>query len=52
MVAVSLRDRPWPAVLADMVEGVIVTNGLVGPEADQCRAALWQVVAPDAHQAA
>jgi hypothetical protein len=52
MVAVCLRDRPWPAVLADMVEGVIVTNGLEGPTADRTRAALWRVVAPEEHQAA
>ena len=52
MVAVILRGRPWVAVLADMVEGVIVTNGLAGAEADACRAALWQAVAPEAHQAA
>lgn len=52
MVAVCLRGRPWAAVLADMVEGVIVTNSLAGPEADRCRAALWQAVAPEEHQAA
>ena len=52
MVAVCLRGRPWPAVLADMVEGVIVTNALSGPDADRSRAALWEAVAPEEHQAA
>jgi len=52
MVSVCLRGRPWPAVLADMVEGVIVTNALVGPDADRCRAALWQAVASEEHEAA
>ena len=27
VVAVGLRERPWPAVVADMVEGVIVPTG-------------------------
>jgi hypothetical protein len=44
-VAVRLRGRPWPAVLADMVEGVVVANGLAGPAADELRSALWATVA-------
>ena len=32
--------------VADMVEGVVVANDLVGAAADRCRAALWQVVEP------
>jgi hypothetical protein len=44
-VAVETRGRPWPAVLADMVEGVLVANGLAGPAAARPRAALWQAVA-------
>ena len=43
-VAVRLRGRPWPAVVADMVEGVIVANDLVGPKAERARAALWEAV--------
>lgn len=43
VVAVGLRDRPWPAVVADMVEGVIVANRLSGVRADHVRAGLWQV---------
>jgi hypothetical protein len=43
-VAVRLRGRPWVAVLADMVEGVVVANGLDGPAADQARTALWVAV--------
>jgi hypothetical protein len=41
MVAVVVRDRPWPAVLADLVEGVVAANRLQGPEADRARTALW-----------
>ena len=44
IVAVRLRGRPWPAVLADMVEGVVTTNQLVAPHADRLRAELWEVV--------
>jgi hypothetical protein len=40
-IAVVIRDRPWAAVLADMVEGVIAANRLDGAAADRCRAALW-----------
>ena len=44
-VAVLLRDRPWEAVLADMIEGMVVANALRGPEADHCRDTLWRAVA-------
>ena len=40
-VAVRLRQRPWVAVLADMVEGVVVANRLRGSAADDVRGALW-----------
>lgn len=42
-VAVRVRGRPWPAVLADLIEGVVVVNGLSGPPADRLRAQLWEV---------
>jgi hypothetical protein len=41
VVAVRLKGRPWSAVLGDMVEGVIVANGLEGRRAEHCRSALW-----------
>jgi hypothetical protein len=43
-IAVRLRGRPWVAVLADMVEGVLVANGLTGAAAARARAALWAAV--------
>lgn len=46
-VAVRLRQRPWPAVLADMIEGVIVVNALQGRAADELRHALWSTLEPD-----
>ena len=44
VVAVALRDRPFVAVLGDMIEGVIVINRLVAPVADQVRTALWAIL--------
>jgi hypothetical protein len=41
IVSVRLRGRPWVAVAADMVEGVIVANQLVGADAVRVRGALW-----------
>ena len=46
-VAVRLRQRPWPAVLADMIEGVVVVNGLQGSAADELRHALWSALESD-----
>jgi hypothetical protein len=42
-LARSLAERPWPAVVADMVEGVVTANRLTGVRADHVRAGLWQV---------
>ena len=47
MVAVVVRDRPWPAVLADLVEGVVAANGFQGPPADAARRVLWAALAAD-----
>jgi hypothetical protein len=51
-VSVRLQARPWPAVLGDMVEGVVVANGLSGPEAMRVRAALWSAVEAEVAAAA
>jgi hypothetical protein len=40
-VAVVVRDRPWPAVQADLVEGIVTANDLRSPAADRARAELW-----------
>ncbi len=40
-VAVVVRGRPWPAVQADLVEGVVAANGLSSPASDRARAELW-----------
>jgi hypothetical protein len=44
-VAVRLNGRSMEAVVADMVEGVIVANGLGGPKAKEVRAHLLAAVA-------
>lgn len=43
-ISIILRDRPWAAVLADMIEGIVVSNELAGARADQIRAVLWLAV--------
>jgi hypothetical protein len=47
VVAVRLRGRPRSAVLADMIEGVVVTNQLRSPEADRVRTDLWAIMDSD-----
>jgi hypothetical protein len=43
-IAVQLKGRPWAAVVADMVEGVVVANALTPPHADRLRTDLWQII--------
>jgi hypothetical protein len=43
-VSVRLDGRPFGAVVADMVEGVVVANRLEGAEATRVRTALWEAV--------
>ena len=45
-VAVRLAGRPFSAVVVDMVEGVIVANGLAGAAASHARDRLLAAVAP------
>jgi len=45
VVSVQLRDRAHEAVAADMVEGVVVTNGLTGEAALRARTLLAVAVA-------
>jgi len=40
-VAVRVADRPWTAVLADLVDGVVAANDLQGGPAIRCRTSLW-----------
>ena len=47
IVSVRLKDRPRGAVLADMIEGIVVANCLTGARADLARSALWLAVDGD-----
>ena len=46
-IAVRVRGRAWVAVLADMIEGVVVVNALQGSAADELRHALWAALESD-----
>lgn len=43
VVAVRLRERPWPVVLGDMIEGVVAANDLRPPAATRLRTELWEL---------
>jgi len=47
IVSVRLRGRPWAAVLADMIEGVVAANRLLPPHADRLRGDLWELCGVD-----
>jgi hypothetical protein len=44
VVSVRVGGRPRAAMFADMIEGVVVANGLRPPHADRVRAELWASV--------
>ena len=44
LVSVRSRGRTWPAVLADMIEGVVCANGLGPSDAARARNELWEAV--------
>lgn len=44
MVAVRVKGRPWLAVLADLVDGIVVANALGPADAARCRTALWAAI--------
>jgi len=43
-VAVSVKDRPYQAVVADLIEGIVVVNDLQGIAATRVRTGLWEEV--------
>lgn len=43
-VAVKVKGRPWPAVVADMIDGVVAVNRLDSARANRVRADLWEEV--------
>ncbi len=48
VVAVRVRSRPFVAVVADLVEGIVAVNDLDGVAAAAARATLWAEVAAEA----
>ncbi len=42
VVSVAFRGRPWNAVLADMIEGVLRVNEIAGSSASRTRDDLWE----------
>ena len=46
-VSVRIKGRPWVSVLADMIDGVLVANGLSGPTAGAARTVMWGAVEAD-----
>jgi hypothetical protein len=48
VIAVTWRGRPWPAVLADMIEGVVVANAVPPAQAYRLRAELWTALGYEA----
>lgn len=43
-VSVVVKDRPFQAVTADLIEGIVIANRLPGAEATRVRTALWEAV--------
>jgi hypothetical protein len=52
MIAVARRGRPAADVAADLIEGVVVANGLSGARAVRCRRRLAAALDAIAHGAA
>jgi hypothetical protein len=44
VISVNVRGRPWAAVLADMIEGVVVANRVPASKAFRLRAELWEAL--------
>ncbi len=51
-VSVTIRERPFQAVAADMIEGIVVANQLDGTAATRARTALWEALIERGEQAA
>jgi hypothetical protein len=51
-VAVRVGERPWTAVLADLVDGIVLVNELEGATAIRCRTSLWSALEREAVLAA
>ena len=52
VVSIRVKGRPREAVIADMIEGVVVANDLGPPDSDRVRNELWRVMADQELRAA
>jgi len=52
VVAIRVKGRPRGAVIADMIEGVVVANALRPPAADRLRTELWAALESEVSHAA
>jgi hypothetical protein len=52
VVSIRVKGRPRGAVIADMIEGVVVANGLRPPAADRLRTELWAALDSEVTHAA
>ena len=50
IVAVRIKDRPFEAVIADMIEGVVLCNDMSTEKAGKLRNLLWGAVAQTGRQ--
>jgi hypothetical protein len=44
-IGVTLEGRPFAAVQADLIEGIVLVNGLAGVDAAAARRTLWAALA-------
>lgn len=51
-VAVLVKGRPYQAVVADLIEGIVLVNALEGVGATRVRTHLWEEVVRQHEQAA
>ena len=49
-VSVMVRNRIWEAVLADMIEGIVVANEMDGIDAEALRDHLWEALEGESAQ--
>jgi len=52
VISIQFRNRPWNAVLADMIDGVLHLNELDGPAGSRARDDLWETFSHRASAAA
>lgn len=51
-IAVIVRGRPFQAVIADLIEGIVIANDLDGAAATRMRTHLWEAVVAEHREAA